>query len=136
MTLTRGERGVVAVCGGPAPEGGWSIGGICPRGYCASMPARSAARLSVPGTTGWARYEKSLSSNVRLKTRLPDGLSSVTRPALPHDITQSPPGSLRALPQHNGVATVPGSSFSSPRVAVLAVKSIAYRAARGGRWDD
>ena len=35
-------------------------------------------------------------------------LSSVTSSVLPQDITQSPPGSFRALPQHNGVGIGPG----------------------------
>ena len=73
---------------------------------------------------------------MRLNTLLPAGLNSVTRPSLPHDISQSPPASLRALPQHNAadrpsrVVLLDQGGAAGPLVDPVANR--AGRAAAGG----
>ena len=66
-------------------------------------------------------------------TSLFDGVNSVIRLVPPQLTTQSPPGSLRALPPQPelGTALSPSASIS---LAVPFFVSIRYRTARGGRF--
>src|SRR5438128_973491 len=98
------------------------------------MPARSAARLSWPGSTGLARYDHNPGVNESLKTGTPVPVCSVKYGLLPHWETQSCPGSLRAEPQQIELAPSESlRSLSSVAVGGTAVSSIAKRTARDGR---
>ena len=59
------------------------------------------------------------------KTRLPAGVNSWTIDVLPQDMTQLPPGSLPALPQHDDLMLGAAVSLtSSTIVAVMAASLI------------
>ena len=61
----------------------------------------------------------------RLPIPVPSGVTSVTALSAPQPMTQLPPGSRRALPQHDAGVVIAGSVICSTMVAVFAVVSIA-----------
>src|ERR1700735_3174873 len=95
------------------------------------MALFSPLRLSKPGSTGMARNDVS-GWMFRVNTGVPAGVISVINGFAPQEITQSPPGSSRALPQHDEDVTR-GSVICSNSVAVRLRLSTRKRKARGGR---
>src|SRR2546421_2537278 len=74
------------------------------RGCIRSIADRSAAALTTPGGNGSTRYPLRPVKRI-VKTTCPVRLSSVTHGPPPHEITQSPPASLRAPPPRRDFST-------------------------------
>ena len=90
------------------------------QGCCTSMSARSVAMFSTPYGTGRKRYMNGPAYCNR-NTRWPLDVSSLALFVAPHPMTQSPPASLRALPQQPDDGAIEGSLCCPTSAAVRAV---------------